>query len=79
MIKIFIPARHQEPSQMHIFNHDESGIHPHRLDICPCDPVVEPLNVGEGYIIVHRSMDRVELGVKHPPRPDTGSVPRERR
>jgi hypothetical protein len=58
MIRVFIPARGQEPAFMHIFNHNESGKYPHRVDMCPCDPVVDPLNEGEGYVVVHRSLDR---------------------
>jgi hypothetical protein len=47
---------------MHIFNRGESGKHPHRVDMCACNPAVEYVNEGEGYegyIIVHRCLDEI--------------------
>lgn len=60
MIKIFIQANHQEPAAIHLFRENELGGFAHRVtEMCPCKPLSEPLNVGDGFIYVHQNGDRL--------------------
>lgn len=61
MINILVEAIGSKQSELHIFSRDESGRHTHRaMRDCPCGPAVEHVNIGEGWIIVHTSLDEKE-------------------
>lgn len=47
-------------TEVHIWNEPESGRYEHSLHLeCDCGPTVEHVNEGEGWIVVHQSLDEV--------------------
>lgn len=61
MIKAIKAKSGEDEAEVHIWSEYESGRYEHSLNReCDCGPAVEHMNVGEGWVVVHQSLDEVK-------------------